>query len=324
MSNKIFLAILPFLFQLFIPGNLYSDTGTSDSCYSIQVASYKIRSNADNAVAGFKKLGMDTFLQPKEIPGKGQMYRIYIGRYRSEGEAKKAAEQLRRKKLIENYYCRLIKTDEKEIRKQDDSSSHEGKLYRLHVSSFISREHAGDEVQRLRDQGYAASIKSKEISGRPWYQIFLGKFIDRQKARRAGEEYKKAGIITYFKPVVIEPADGQPQYAERENRIEQNSKLPAREDNSAKKRNDALGRVLAAEGEDVYVIDIGEYDGLENGDILYVFPQVIVEGRIPAMYSGPVATLRIKKVASHWVKGKVIDSNGKVKPYYAVTADLKP
>jgi hypothetical protein len=51
---------------------------------------------------------------------------------------------------------------------------------------------------------------------------------------------------------------------------------------------------------------------------------VIVEGRIPAIYSGPVATLRIKKVASHWVKGKVIDSNGKVKPYYAVTADLRP
>ena len=119
-------------------------------------------------------------------------------------------------------------------------------------------------------------------------------------------------------------ADEQPQYAERENRIEQISKLPAREDNSAKKGNDALGRVLAAEGEDVYVIDIGEYDGLENGDTLYVFPQVIVEGRIPAMYSEPVATLKIKNVAHRWVKGKVIDSNGKVKPYYAVTACLKP
>ena len=144
MSNKIFLSILPFLFQLYIPGILYSDTGTSDSCYSIQVASYKIRSNAVNAVADFKKLGMDTFLQPKEIPGKGQMYRIYIGRYRAEGEAKKAAEQLRRKKLIGNYYCCLIKKDEKEIMKQDDSSSHEGKPYRLHVSSFISTANAGD------------------------------------------------------------------------------------------------------------------------------------------------------------------------------------
>ena len=242
-SVKICLSILPFLLHIFVLGNLYSDPVTSDLCYSIQVASYEMRSNALNAIESFKKLDMDTFLQPKEIPGRGQMYRIYIGRYSSKGEAKMAAEQLKSKKLIENYYCRLI---------------------------------------------------------------------------------KRSDIITYYKPVIIEPAAyEQPQDAEREDRTEQDRKISTREDNSTKKRNHALGRVLAAEDDHVYVIDLGESDGLENGDTLYVFPKVITEGETGAIRSEPVATLKIKKVAHRWIKGKVIDSNGKIKPYYAVKVCLK-
>lgn len=58
--------------------------------YSIHVNSYQTQKMTDDRVRELKTLGHDAFSVSAEIPGKGLYYRVFVGRFKSMGEARNA------------------------------------------------------------------------------------------------------------------------------------------------------------------------------------------------------------------------------------------
>jgi len=74
----------------------------------------------------------------------------------------------------------------------------------LHISSFKQKDNAENEVQRLGKHGYKTFLATEEVLGESWLRVYIGIFDDEQTARRMGSELRGKGIISYFKPRMIE------------------------------------------------------------------------------------------------------------------------
>lgn len=102
--NRMVLLPAGILFFLLAASPLLAD-------YSGHVASFKNKDNADIFVVKMKAKGLDAFYHKEDIPGKGELYRSFIGRYKTIPLARKALTKL--KKAGEIDYFQIQKIPEK-------------------------------------------------------------------------------------------------------------------------------------------------------------------------------------------------------------------
>jgi cell division protein FtsN len=62
--------------------------------YEIQAAAYRERAQAEQLVKKFTDFGFSSQVVMKEIPGKGQWFRVIVGGFENRGKAQEAADQL--------------------------------------------------------------------------------------------------------------------------------------------------------------------------------------------------------------------------------------
>ncbi len=82
---------------------------TSSTYYALQVASFKVKKEAEKYASFFRKKGYFAEVVKADIPKKGTWYRVYVGRFSSLEEARRAYEELKRKKLVkEKAYIKAV------------------------------------------------------------------------------------------------------------------------------------------------------------------------------------------------------------------------
>lgn len=74
-----------------------------DSFYSLQIGSYSTKEEADQRAATLKNFDLSPFTREVEVPGKGKWYRVYLGRFKSRGEAKQSGDKLVRNHVVESF-----------------------------------------------------------------------------------------------------------------------------------------------------------------------------------------------------------------------------
>jgi cell division septation protein DedD len=148
--------------------------------YSIQIAAFKNLHNAMNKVNNLGNSGRDAFYRQETIEDKGEWYRVYIDRYESKGEAEREARNLRNHNLIGNYVIRSLNEDAGTFDKESEKS--DTRSYSLHISSFEHEGNAENEVQRLMVSGYKPFLSEKKVSGKNWFQVYVGRFDDEKEA----------------------------------------------------------------------------------------------------------------------------------------------
>ena len=105
------------------PVSLWASAGDSGSGYSpvypetwfsLQVGASVRLSLADKAVSRYRNKGLDAFYRYEDTGSKGMWYRIYIGRYPAETEARDAAATLIEQKIVETFILRKISADQED------------------------------------------------------------------------------------------------------------------------------------------------------------------------------------------------------------------
>lgn len=71
-----------------------SAKSSPDGAYTLQVVAYNEKAQADSAVANLKSKGFDAYAVTAQIPGKGTIHRVRVGRYGTRGAAESAAKDL--------------------------------------------------------------------------------------------------------------------------------------------------------------------------------------------------------------------------------------
>ena len=96
ISTARWIVIRGFLFLLPI---MCTGAGTADCAeqvyYSVHVQSFKNLTNANAYVNGIKNKGKIVFWKKAEVPGRGEFFRVYLGKYKTEAEALEAWEKLK-------------------------------------------------------------------------------------------------------------------------------------------------------------------------------------------------------------------------------------
>ncbi len=185
--------------------------------YGIQVGSYQDMDNAVDRVNYLKRLGYEAFYRYETVKNKGKWYRVYIARYPTLKKAEEEARALRDLKLIEAFDIRLLRDEPakpaaqaakpvKQEKPAPPSKKTEEVVYLLHVSSFKEKEHAEKEARKLEEAGQEAFYVDEELAGGRWFRVYIGKFDTEGEARSAGEQLKKQGTVSYFKPLKIDRA----------------------------------------------------------------------------------------------------------------------
>lgn len=170
--------------------------------YTIQLGSYKNKSNAQEKVSRLKKAGINAFISQAITKRKEKLYRVDFEKYSSKRVAEKEAKTLKKAGLISKYFIRALG----EI-PQTGQGDRAQKNYYLHISSFKEKRNAEREVRKLGKQGHKFIMETEEVQGEKWFKVYSSAFKDEQEARKFGSELKKKGIISYFKPIKTGKAD---------------------------------------------------------------------------------------------------------------------
>lgn len=67
---------------------------SADGAWTLQVVAYNDKAQADASVASLKARGIDAYAVTAQIPGKGTIHRVRVGRYATRGAAESAATAL--------------------------------------------------------------------------------------------------------------------------------------------------------------------------------------------------------------------------------------
>jgi tetratricopeptide (TPR) repeat protein len=180
------LIILSIFFVLNIADSCFCPAYPQDAFYSIRVASYRDLDNAVNQMSALEISGLEAFYKYETVNGKGNWYRVYVGRFDTRDEAEKIAKTLMRENTISDYYITTVEQGVDE--------------YDLHVSSYLIKIQAEDEVHRIEKHGFKAFYMEEEVSGKRWFRVYIGTFPDEQQARQIGAELNIRGIISFFRP----------------------------------------------------------------------------------------------------------------------------
>jgi cell division septation protein DedD len=169
--------------------------------YYLKVSSLKEKANAEETVKILKDAGYHAFYNFENIKGKGDWYRVYLDTYQSREDAEKDAKKLMTSGIIAGYE---IKRATGVIQPAEQAQKDDKKIYYLHVASFKDAAHADEEVRRLTESGLKAVSKNAEVSGEQWFRVYIGEFSDEKEAREKGTELVQNGVISYFKPMLIQ------------------------------------------------------------------------------------------------------------------------
>jgi hypothetical protein len=111
-SNWMALLTAGILFFLLAASPLYA-------AYSGHVASFKSEDNAVTFVNKMKSKGLVAFYQKEDVPGKGELYRSYIGRYETIPLAREALTKLKKGGEIDYFQIRKTEEKKREIAAQE-------------------------------------------------------------------------------------------------------------------------------------------------------------------------------------------------------------
>jgi len=92
-SRRILVRGVLFLLPVIFTGAVNADCAER-VYYSIHVQSFKDLTNANRYVNGLKNKGKMVFWKKTDVPGKGEFFRVYFGKYKTEGEAAEVWEKL--------------------------------------------------------------------------------------------------------------------------------------------------------------------------------------------------------------------------------------
>jgi cell division septation protein DedD len=210
-AARVFLLILPAAVILLHGGQGFG----AGREYGIQVGAYQDPDNAAESVNHLKRLGYDAFHRRETVKGKGEWHRVYIGRYSTRDQAEEEARVLRELDLVREFEIRTLESraegpgagpeappdqDWPDTRTPGESES----MYLLHVSSFRERARAEREARNLDEAGRKAFYAEEELAGGRWFRVYIGGFETEKEARRAGEELKGRGTVSYYRPVRVD------------------------------------------------------------------------------------------------------------------------
>jgi cell division septation protein DedD len=169
--------------------------------YFLKVSSLKEQAKADEVVKTLQNAGYHPFYSRESVKGKGDWYRVYLDRYESKEDAEKDGKKLMASGIISGFE---IKRSAGIIQSLESIQKDEKKVYSLHVASYKESSHADEDVRRLAEYGLRAVSMKTEISGEQWFRVYIGEFSDEKEAREKGAELIGKGVITYFKPMIID------------------------------------------------------------------------------------------------------------------------
>ncbi len=151
-------------------------------------------------------LGKNAFYRKEAIENGDTYYRLYITGYKSLREAIKDAKMLLKSGVISSYsriHSQNITPGTRQTKQVEEENR--GKIYVLHISSDKDETNAKETVARFRKSGYKAAYRHEMINSEGWYKVYIGEFKNEAEAREKGAELVKEGIISYFKPIAINP-----------------------------------------------------------------------------------------------------------------------
>jgi len=82
--------------------------------YSGHVASFKSEENAVKYVEGMKARGLVAYYDKESISGKGEFFRVYVGRYKTPSLARKALTKLMQEGSIDSFKIRKVAESQSE------------------------------------------------------------------------------------------------------------------------------------------------------------------------------------------------------------------
>jgi len=171
--------------------------------YCLKVSSLKEKANAEEVVNTLQKAGYNAFYKFENVEGKGDWYRVYLDGYQSREAAEKEAKKLTASGIISGYE---IKRKMDGIQTPEPLKEDAKKAFFLHVASFKVSAKADEEVRRLTGSGFKAVSNEVEVSGEQWFRVYIGEFSTEKEAREKGKELIQQGVITYFKPMLLDKA----------------------------------------------------------------------------------------------------------------------
>ena len=77
-----------------------------DKVYRLQIARYRDEEQAIELIRSVKARGYPSFYEKVEIEGKGERYRVYLGRFKTRAEAQAAGKKLMQERVIEHFLVR--------------------------------------------------------------------------------------------------------------------------------------------------------------------------------------------------------------------------
>ena len=97
-----------------------------------------------------------------------------------------------------------IKRATEKIQAAEKKQKDENSVYSLHVASYRDSSNADDDVARLSGLGFKAFSIKTEVPGEQWFHVYVGEFSEETEAGKTGAELAEKGVITYFKPMLID------------------------------------------------------------------------------------------------------------------------
>jgi len=76
--------------------------------YSVQIGAYRHFANAEKDIARLRDAGRDVFSRQEDIPGKGKLYRVYVGMHDEVEGARLEARILRALDLVDSYWIHAV------------------------------------------------------------------------------------------------------------------------------------------------------------------------------------------------------------------------
>ena len=72
------------------------------------------------------------------------------------------------------------------------------------MASFKEKPNAEEKTQALKGEGCKAFFVEEKAAGEMWYRVYIGRFSSEKTARKRGAELRDRGIISYFKPLIVD------------------------------------------------------------------------------------------------------------------------
>jgi cell division protein FtsN len=189
------LSIILLLF-LAAPPNMAS---ADETFYSIRLDTVDEVQLAEKKVEDLKKLGHNAFYRGETTEGKGEVFGVFIERYKTEEEAEKEAGVMKDLGLITDYKIEAIEIKKKTVPQVSESRELKEKGYYLQVGSMKDRINAENLVAKLQQSGYRALYREETVKGKGiWYRVYINGYKSKLEAEKDANVLLKSGIISGY------------------------------------------------------------------------------------------------------------------------------